>query len=365
MTYYGRWTYKFEEAARHGAKGCLIIHDTAGAGYDFSILQGSWNTTKLYMDSREKSNYLCQVEGWITEPTAKILFEIAGINYTEARARANKQGFRPEPTTLKLSTSLRTKVKFAKSHNVVAKITGEKHPEEYIIYSAHWDHFGVGKADAEGDSIYNGAQDNASGSAGILEIAKAFKSMKTKPARSIVFLWVTAEEQGLLGSAYYAANPIYPVAKTVANINLDGLNITGKTKDVVIIGPGQSDLEDYLKEQVEKDGRYISLDDHPEAGYYFRSDHFNFAKVGIPALDAHAGIDDEEKGIEYGKMKGDEYTEKYYHKPSDEYSSDTWKLDAAIQELQLAFKIGKQLSMAQTWPKWKEGSEFKAIREKQ
>ncbi|HZX74088.1 MAG TPA: M20/M25/M40 family metallo-hydrolase, partial [Cyclobacteriaceae bacterium] len=223
---------------------------------------------------------------------------------------------------------------------------------------------GVGLPDAEGDSIYNGAQDNASGAAGILEIAKAFTSLKTKPARSIVFLWVTAEEQGLLGSAYYAANPVYPKEKTVANINLDGLNTVGKTKDVVILGAGQSDLEDYLREEVEKSGRYITVDPHPEAGYYFRSDHFNFAKVGIPALDAHAGVDDLEKGIEYGKRKGDEYVEKYYHKPSDEYSTDTWKLDGVIEELQLDFLIGKRLSMEQTWPKWKEGSEFKAIREK-
>ena len=362
MTYYGRWTYKFEEAARHGAKGCLIIHDTAGAGYDFSILQNSWNTTKLYMDSREKNDYLCPINGWVTEPTAQKLFELAGLNYTDLRANANKQGFKAVPMNLTITTSLKTKVKFAKSYNVIAKITGEVRPEEYIIYSAHWDHFGIGKADAEGDSIYNGAQDNASGSAGILEIAKAFKSLITKPERTVVFLWVTAEEQGLLGSAYYAANPVFPPEKTAANINLDGLNTTGKTKDVVIIGSGQSDLEDYLRDDVEKSGRYISSDPHPEAGYYFRSDHFNFAKIGIPALDAHAGVDDLEKGIEYGKKVSDEYIEKYYHKPSDEYNS-TWKLDAVIEELQLAFRIGKRLSMEQTWPKWKEGSEFKAIRE--
>jgi len=364
MTYYGRWTYKFEEAARHGAKGCLIIHDTSGAGYDFTILQNSWNTTKLYLDTREKNDYLCPINGWITEPVAKQLFELAGIKYAETRSAANKQGFKATATNLKLTTSLTTKVKFEKSHNVIAKITGEKQLDEYIIYSAHWDHFGVGLPDAKGDSIYNGAQDNASGSAGILEIAKAFKSLKTKPARSIIFLWVTAEEQGLLGSSYYANNPVYPKDKTVANINLDGLNTTGKTKDVVIIGVGQSDLEDYLREEVEKSGRYIAPDPHPEAGYYFRSDHFNFAKVGIPALDAHAGEDDLQRGIEYGKKVSDEYVEKYYHKPSDEYNSETWKLDAVIEDLQLAFLIGKRLSMEQTWPKWKEGSEFKAIREK-
>jgi Zn-dependent M28 family amino/carboxypeptidase len=363
MTYYGRWTYKFEEAARHGAKGCLIIHDTAGAGYDFTILQNSWNTTKLYLDTREKNDYLCQINGWVTEPVAKQLFELAGIKYDEARASANKAGFKASTMKLNLTTSLTTKVKFEKSHNVIAKITGDTQPEEYIIYSAHWDHFGVGMPDAEGDSIYNGAQDNASGTAGLLELAKAFKSLKTKPARSVVFLWVTAEEQGLLGSSYYANNPVYPIKKTVANINLDGLNTTGKTKDVVIIGVGQSQLEDYLREEVEKSGRYIANDPHPEAGYYFRSDHFNFAKVGIPALDAHSGEDDAEKGIEYGKKASDEYVAKYYHKPSDEYS-DAWKLDGVIEDLQLAFRIGKRLSMEKTWPAWKEGSEFKALREK-
>lgn len=361
MTYYGRWTYKFEEAARQGAKACIIIHNTKAASYPFAVQQNNHNTSRLKLDNRGKDIKHCDMIGWIREGVANKLFQAAGYDST-LLLQANKPGFKAMPLDLKLSTTMQVEATYNKSYNVIGKITGTKRPDEVIIYSAHWDHLGIGKPDASGDSIYNGALDNATGTAGLLELARAFKSMKTAPERTIIFLSVTAEEQGLLGSAYYAQNPIYPVDKSVANINMDGLNRFDKTMDMVVIGQGQSELEDYFKEEIEKEGGYISFDSHPEAGYYYRSDHFNFAKVGIPALFPGSGVDVVGKGKEYGKQLEDEYTEKDYHKPSDNYNPDTWTMEGAIFELKLLFQMGKRLAFEKTWPQWKEGSEFKGIR---
>jgi Zn-dependent M28 family amino/carboxypeptidase len=363
MTYYGRWTYKFEEAARQGAKGCLIIHNTAAASYPFSVQQNSFNTTRLKLDNRGKDIPNCDVIGWVPEKISLQLFAAAGYD-SSLLVKANQPGFKSVPLGLQLSTTLNVKASFNKSSNVIAKITGTKRPGEVIIYTAHWDHLGIGRPDKTGDSIYNGALDNASGTAGLLEMARVFKNMKVKPERTIVFLAVTAEEQGLLGSAYYAENPIYPVNKTVANINMDGLNRFGKTKDMVVVGQGQSELEDYLKEAIEKTGGYLSFDTHTEAGYYYRSDHFNFAKVGIPALFANNGIDVVGKGKEYGETLENEYTSKNYHQPSDNYDATTWTGDGAINDLKLLFTIGRRMGFETSFPKWKEGSEFKLIREK-
>jgi Zn-dependent M28 family amino/carboxypeptidase len=363
MTYYGRWTYKFEEAARQGAKGCLIIHNTAAASYPFSVQQNSFNTTRLKLDNRGKDIPNCDVIGWVPEKISLQLFAAAGYD-SSLLVKANQPGFKLVPLGLQLSTTLNVKASFNKSSNVIAKITGTKRPDEVIIYTAHWDHLGIGRPDKTGDSIYNGALDNASGTAGLLEMARVFKNMKVKPERTIVFLAVTAEEQGLLGSAYYAENPIYPVNKTVANINMDGLNRFGKTKDMVVVGQGQSELEDYLKEAIEKTGGYLSFDTHTEAGYYYRSDHFNFAKVGIPALFANNGIDVVGKGKEYGETLENEYTSKNYHQPSDNYDATTWTGDGAINDLKLLFTIGRRMGFETSFPKWKEGSEFKLIREK-
>jgi Zn-dependent M28 family amino/carboxypeptidase len=362
MTYYGRWTYKFEEAARQGAKGCLIVHNTKAASYPFSVQQNSFNTSRLRLDNRGKDIKNCDVIGWLPEMIANKLFAAAGFDST-LLVKANQRGFKAVPLNLQLSTTMKVEAIYNKSYNVIGKITGSKRPDEVIIYTAHWDHLGIGRPDETGDSIYNGALDNASGTAALLELARAFKSMKTKPERTIILLSVTAEEQGLLGSAYYAQNPVYPAAKTVANINIDGMNRFTRTKDMIIIGAGQSDLEDYLKEEVEKDSGYISLDTHPEAGYYYRSDHFNFAKAGIPALDASGGIDVVGKGKEFGQKLEDEYTEKNYHKPSDEYDAASWTMDGAIKDLKLLFRVGRRLAFESTMPLWKEGSEFKAIRE--
>lgn len=363
MTYYGRWTYKFEEAARQGAKGCLIIHNTKAASYPFSVQQNNFNTSRLQLDNRGKNIKNCDMIGWIPEPIANKLFTAAGYDST-LLVKANQRGFKAVPLKLNVSTSMQVKTEYNKSYNVIAKITGATHPDEVIIYSAHWDHLGIGTPDKKGDSIYNGALDNATGTAGLLELARAFKNLKTKPGRTIIFLAVTSEEQGLQGSAYYAQNPIYPAAKTLANINIDGLNRFAATKDIVVVGEGQSDLEDYLKEAVEKDSGYISYEEHPEAGYYYRSDHFNFAKAGIPALFIETGIDVIGKGKAYGKKLADEYNDNNYHQPSDEYDAATWTLEGGIKDLKLLFKVGKRIASEEKWPKWKAGSEFKAIREK-
>ena len=360
MTYYGRWTYKFEEAARQGAKGCLVIHNTKAASYPFTVAQNNWNGSHLHLDDRGKGTKYCDVVGWISGPAAIKLLNAAGYDSTLFNRAATK-GFKAVALNEKLSTHMKMTATFNQSHNVIGKITGAKHPDEYIIYSAHWDHLGVGKPDETGDSIYNGALDNASATAGLLQLAKAFKSMKTKPDRTIIFLSVTAEEQGLWGSAYYAQNPVYPASKTLANINMDGLNNIGKTKDIIIVGQGQSDLEDDLKQAAQKMDRYTSFETHPEAGYYYRSDHFNFAKVGIPALYTSRGIDVIGKGKGFGKQQEDDYREKHYHRPSDQINS-VWNLDGAIEDLKLMFMVGKHVSETEQWPEWKEGSEFKKLR---
>ena len=362
MTYYGRWTYKYEEAARQGAAACLIIHNTGAASYPFSVVTSSNGGVKLHLDNRKSPSYQLALQGWITEETGKKLLAAAGKD-SSLLTDAQHKGFKPVPLDLKLSASVRVKEVYNQSHNVIGKITGSKRPDQYIIYSAHWDHLGIGQPDAKGDSIYNGAADNASGAASLLEIARAFKSLPEKPERTVIFLAVTAEEQGLLGSAWYAQHPVYPTATTVADLNTDVINTYGPTKDITYSGMGQSELEDYLSDEIKKKGRYIAPEAHPEAGHYFRSDHFSFARAGVPSLTPDAGIDNVEKGKEYGKMKQDEYTAKYYHQPGDEYDAARWNLDGGLQDIELNFLIGRRLAFETTWPGWKPGSEFKAIRD--
>jgi Zn-dependent M28 family amino/carboxypeptidase len=362
MTYYGRWTYKYEEAARQGAKACLIIHNTAAASYPFQVVQSSNGGVKLHLDTRNNPSYQLTVQGWITGETAKKLLAAAGKDSSLLIA-AQHRGFKAVPLDIKLSASVKVKEVYNMSHNVIARITGSKYPDEYIIYSAHWDHLGIGKPDAKGDSIYNGAADNASGIAALLQIAKAFESLPVKPERTVIFLSVTAEEQGLLGSAWYAQHPVYPLAKTVANLNIDVLNTYGPTKDITYSGKGQSQLEDFLADEAKKNGRYVAPEDHPEAGHYFRSDHFSFARAGVPSLTADGGVDDLTRGIAYGKQKHDEYTAQRYHQPADQIDS-TWDLTGGLQDVQLVYAIGEKLANSRAWPEWKPGSEFKAIRDK-
>jgi len=364
MTYYGRWTYKFEEAARQGALGCLVIHNTEAASYPFSVVQNSNGSSRLYLDQRGSAAYRCPVEGWVTEAMAKKIFAAAGKDSSLFLA-ANQRGFRPVDLHVTASVGMRTTVSFSNSHNVLAKITGASKPDEVMIYSAHWDHLGIGKPDERGDSIYNGALDNASGTAAVLEMARVFRSLPDRPGRSILFLFVTAEEQGLLGSQYYAEHPVYPPGKTVADLNIDEINAFGRTRDVEISGSNQSELEDLIAAELKKQNRYIAPDAHPEAGHFFRSDHFSFAKAGIPALSLGPGTDNTEKGREYGRKLMEEYTAKYYHAPGDEYDAARWNLDGALDDLEVLFLVGKQLAYSDEWPRWKAGSEFRAIREKQ
>ncbi len=361
MTYYGRWTYKYEEAARQGAKACFIIHNTAAASYPFTVVQSSNGGVKLHLDTRSNPSYQLAVQGWITSETAKKFLLAAGKD-SSLLVAAQHQGFKAVPLNVKISAALAVKEVYNMSHNVIAKITGSKYPDEYVIYSAHWDHLGIGKPDAKGDSIYNGAADNASGTAALLQIARAFESQSQKPERTILFLSVTAEEQGLLGSAWYGQHPVYPLAKTVANLNIDVLNTYGPTKDITYSGKGQSDLEDYLADEAKKNSRYIAPEDHPEAGHYFRSDHFSFARAGVPSLTADGGVDDLTRGIAYGKQKHDEYTANRYHQPADQYDS-TWDLTGGLQDIELLYTIGERLANSHEWPQWKAGSEFKAIRD--
>ncbi|MBL0740186.1 M20/M25/M40 family metallo-hydrolase [Chryseolinea sp. Jin1] len=362
MTYYGRWTYKFEEAARQGAKGCLVIHNTVPAGYGFWVVQNSWNAPHLYLDPRGKNQYFCEGVGWTSMPATEKLFEAAGLNFGEWQSKARQPGFKGFSLNTKVSTQVKLKTTYNKSYNAIAKITGSEKPDEYIIYTAHWDHFGIGKPNDAGDSIYNGAVDNAGGVATMMEIAKGFKALKNKPKRSIVFLAVTAEEQGLWGSAYYAQNPVYPVGQTVANINIDFTNVYGRMKDITVIGLGQSELDDYLKEEATKQGRYLAPDPNPVAGMYFRSDHFNFAKVGIPALFSGNGIDHVDKGKDFGREAEAEYTKNRYHQPNDQFDAQ-WDLSGAVEDAKLMLQVGKRLSFEEKWPQWKSTSEFKSLRE--
>lgn len=363
MTYYGRWTYKFEEAARQGAKACFVIHNDIPAGYGWNVPQTNWNSPHLYLDRGDAQDYKCPGVGWISIQTAEKLFELAGQNFPEAQSAARKPGFKGMSLGLTATVGMTVRSKTDKSYNLIGKITGKTKPEEYVLYTAHWDHIGTGEPDETGDSINNGAEDNASGTAGMLELARVFKAGE-QPDRTILFLAVTAEEQGLQGSAYYAQNPIYPVDQTVANINIDGLGSYGKMKDIVVIGNGQSQLEDFLREEARKAGRYVAREPNPVAGYYFRSDHFNFAKVGIPALFTATGIDHDPKGKDYGQQLQDEFLRKHYHQPSDEYDPATWNSEGAISDLTLLYQVGRRLAFGTEWPKWKQSSEFRQLREK-
>lgn len=359
MTYYGRWTYKYEEAARQGAAGVLIVHETVPAGYPWLVVESSWTGAKLNLDAKNPP-YQSAIQGWITRNTAVELFRAAGIeNYSSL---AKSKDFKPVPMGLKASVGVKNEIKRDVSKNVVGMVKGSERPDEYIIYSAHWDHIGVGEP-IDGDSIYNGALDNASGTTGLLMIAEQFAKPENQPERSVVFLFVTAEEQGLLGSAYYAQDPIFPLNQTVANINLDGLPAFGEMKDLTITGYGQSELDDYAKAEAQKQGRYVIPDPDPGKGYFFRSDHFSFAKVGIPALYASGSYEHMTKGVDFVNEKIEEYLSVKYHQPQDNYEPESWDLKGIAQDATLLFKVGYRLANEKYFPQWNENSEFRAKRE--
>ncbi|MBK8250859.1 MAG: M28 family peptidase [Gemmatimonadetes bacterium] len=360
MTYYGRWTYKYEQGMKHKAAGVLIVHETEPAGYPFAVVQGK-TAEQFDLVTPDKNMSRSAVEGWITLEQAKALFAMAGEDFDALKARAATPEFAPVSLGVTASVTLQNTLRTVDSRNVAAVLPGSDPTRagEYLIYTAHWDHFGIGDK-VNGDSIYNGALDNATGTAGLLVLAKAFKA--APPPRSILFLSVTAEEQGLLGSAYYAVSPLYPLAKTVANINMDGLNQWGPTSDLTVIGLGASELDDYASAAASEAGRTLRPDPEPEKGYYYRSDHFNFAKVGVPAFYAGDGVDYIGKPPEYGMEKRKVYVADDYHKPQDEIKPD-WVMTGAIDDLKLLMTIGYRVAAAARWPEWRPGNEFRAARE--
>jgi len=361
MTYYGRWTYKFEEAARQGATGIIIIHQTEPASYGWSVVTNSNTGARLYLQDKDKHRSRCKLEGWMTENAATKLLANAGIT-GDIREYARKKDFKAVELKQSVTVGLSNKFKYSTSQNVIGRIKGTKRPDETIIYTAHWDHLGIGPK-VNGDSIYNGAVDNASGVAAMLAIAKAFQDKKEKPERSIIFLAVTGEEQGLLGSEYYALNPIYALNKTVANLNMDALGFYGETKDISLKGKGQNEIEDYIVNVLTENNLVAVGDTRPSAGSYYRSDHFNFAKVGVPAIDLVNGFDSKEYGAKWGQEQRLSYNEKQYHQPSDEYSEQI-NVGGFTQIANILFSVGFKLSNETTFPGWKNGSEFKAARDK-
>ena len=366
MTYYGRWTYKYEEAARRGAAGALIVHETAPAGYPFPVVQGFLGE-RFDLVTPDKNMGRSAIEGWLSLDAAKKMLAMAGQDFDALKKQALTREFKPVPLGLTASLGLKNTLRTIDSRNVLARLEGSdpQLKEEYVVYSAHWDHLGVGDpvpGDATNDKIYNGALDNASGIAGLLEVARAYTKVQPQPKRSILFLMVTAEEQGLLGSQYYSVAPLYPLAKTVANINIDGINQWGRTKDITVVGMGASDLDDYLRDAAAEQGRTLRPDPEPEKGFYYRSDHFNFAKQGVPALYTDSGVEYIGKPADYGKQKREEYNKVDYHQPSDEVKPD-WDLAGGVEDMQLMFLVGYRVANADRFPEWKPGNEFKAKRD--
>jgi len=363
MTYYGRWDYKFGEAARQGAAAALIIHDRLPAAYPWSTVANSWTGRKFRMQTPDRGLSLAQVEGWMTREQAARVFSEAGLSLDEMYENASRRGFHAVPMDLTASVALQNETAALNSRNVAAVLRGSDAPDEVFIYMAHWDHLGTDPG-LEGDQIYNGALDNASGTAALLEIAKAFATLPRAPRRSVLFLSTTAEEQGLLGSLYYAAHPLFPLADTVGGINMDGMNFLGPTRDITVIGLGMSDLDDYLSAAVAAQERMIVPDREAEKGYYYRSDHFELARQGVPMLSPKKGYDDRERGLAYGMEKANEYTNEHYHRVSDEYDP-AWVVSGALEDMRLYFETGLEIANGNQWPNWKEGTEFRATRDAQ
>ncbi len=363
MTYYGRWTYKFDEAARQGAAAAIIIHQTKPAAYPWSTVENSWVGPQFGMVREEKGQNFSPIESWVTTDVADKLFAMAGLNRSELESAAAKPGFKAVPMTLKMSAGFENSLGTASSQNVAAYVEGSEKPDEFFIYMAHWDHLGT-DPNAEGDGIYNGALDNASGTGGLLEIARRYAGTAEKPKRSVLFLAVAAEEQGLLGSAYYAENPLFPLSKTVGGINMDGLNYYGPTYDLTVVGLGNSELDDYLEAAAKAQARVLVPDQHPEKGYFYRSDHFSLAKKGVPMLYPDAGFNHREKGREYVEVLTEDYINNRYHKPADEYD-ENWVLTGAVEDLNLFYTAGRLVANSTEWPNWHEGTEFKQIRDQQ
>jgi Zn-dependent M28 family amino/carboxypeptidase len=363
MTYYGRWTYKYEIAAQKGAAAAVIIHETGPAGYPYEVVSGSWSRENFDIQTPDKNMGRAAVESWITSERARELFTASGQDFDALKKAALSKDFKPVPLNAKANMTVKNTLREINSSNVIGKLEGSDPAlkNEYVIYTAHWDHLGRDPK-LTGDQIYNGALDNASGTATLLEIAEAFTKLATPPKRSILFLAVTAEEKGLLGAKYYAQNPLYPLNKTLANINKDGVNQWGRTTDITMVGDDNSTLIDLLREAATTQKRTVNPDPESEKGFYYRSDHFEFAKQGVPALYTDSGINYEGRDAAFSKKKRDEYTDNDYHKPSDQIKSD-WDLTGAVDDAQLLTMIGYRVAQADKYPEWKAGSEFKAKRD--
>jgi Zn-dependent M28 family amino/carboxypeptidase len=360
MTYYGRWTYKFEEAARQGAAAVMIVHRTGPAGYPWAVVETGWSGPQFMLDQGQGGSDPI-VQGWFSEETTRAVFAQAGLDLDSLAGAAGQDGFRAVELGLDLSLELRNEMRRSDSRNVIARIPGGTRPEEHVVYLGHWDHMGTDPA-LSPDSIYNGALDNASGIAGLLELAEAYMALERRPERSVLFIALTAEEQGLLGSKHYARNPVWPLESTVAAINVDGLNIWGPTRDLVVVGYGKSELDSVLAEVAADQDRVLEPDSEPEKGYFFRSDHFEFAKQGVPALFPNPGIDDLRYGKDWARAQHDQFTAERYHKPADEYDPN-WNLEGAVDDLRLLFEFGFRLADSDAWPNWRERSEFRPIRD--
>ncbi|WP_416877389.1 M28 family metallopeptidase [Litorimonas sp.] len=362
MTYYGRWTYKFEEAARQGAAAALIIHETAPASYGWDVVSGSWTGAQYDLVRPDRGASRTALEGWLHLDAAKKVFEAAELDYQALKNQASTKDFQAVAMgDLTLNAEIKQQAVTTTSRNVAGGVVGSTHPDEYVLYMAHWDHLGKNE-DLEGDDkIYNGAVDNATGTAAILEIGEAMAQGPT-PERSVIFVAVTAEESGLLGSAYYAEKPLVPLKQTVAGINIDAMLPTGPTKDIMVKGYGASELEDLLKAELDTREMYIVPDDKPEAGSYYRSDHISLAKKGVPMLYADTGNDHVTKGLTYGEDFAKEYNDVRYHKPGDEYDN-SWDLSGITQATEIFYELGLDMANSEDWPNWYEGTEFRGLRD--
>ncbi len=361
MTYYGRWSYKYEEAARQGAAGALIVHQTAPASYGWNVVESSWTGPQAYAQRGDNAPPLTQMNGWLTEDAARKVLKAAGQDLDALTKAAQAKGFKSVPLGLTAATSFANDFKSITSHNIIGILPGSEAPDEYVLHTAHWDHLGRCTAAPDGDDICNGAVDNATGTAALVALAEAH-AKAGPPRRSLVFLAVTAEESGLLGASYYAQNPVFPLAQTVGGINMDAFQVAGPAKDVTVVGPGKSQLDAFLLAGLEADGRRITPDAKPEAGYYYRSDHFAFAKLGVPMLYIDGGEDLIAGGKDAGAAVAKDYTENRYHGPKDEFN-EAWDWSGVMADLQLYYRIGRSLSMSTSWPNWNEGDEFKGVRD--
>ena len=362
MTYYGRWTYKYEEAARQGAAAVLIIHDTAPAAYGWNVVNSSWTGTQFLAQSKDGGKSQTQANGWIQKSVAKDIFAAAGQNLEKQMAAAKQKGFKAVPLNLKASLSFENDIARKASKNVIGMIKGTKRPDEYVLYTAHWDHLGRCTAAPDGDDICNGAVDNATGTAALVALAEGFTKAGA-PDRSVVFLAVTAEESGLLGSKYYAENPIFPLSQTVGGVNMDAFSMSGPAKNLTVIGKGKSQLDTYLEAAAKSEGRTPEMEPTPEKGFYYRSDHFSFAKLGVPMVYFEGGDDLIIGGKAAAKAAADDYEKNRYHAPGDEFD-ENWDWSGVMSDLKLYYRVGRMLAMTNAWPNWNEGDEFRAVRDK-